>query len=172
MNSNNSRLHNTSVTMKKYSILLFVPALLLLAASSASADRKKVFFQHVRDKTLKTDCVEIKGKYDVVPHYTCYDDESKKQSVTPGAEWRLVETKKVCFLHKVTDMIRSCIAVTPLDKSGTTYTCFKGQPPTSDWIKLKPEDSRCAERLKLFDPPKTMTFSIFSDLGEDSGEQK
>ncbi|MCI5165476.1 MAG: hypothetical protein D3903_05140 [Candidatus Electrothrix sp. GM3_4] len=158
--------------MKKHSIILVVLTLLLLAVTSTSAERNKVAFQHVLDKTLKTDCVEIKGKHDAVPHYTCYDDKNKKKSMKPAAKWRLVETKKVCFLHKVTDMIRSCIAVTPLDKSGTTYTCFEGQPPTFGWIELKPEDNRCAERLKLFDPPKTMTFSIFSDLGEDSGEQE
>ncbi|MCI5140230.1 MAG: hypothetical protein D3909_00475 [Candidatus Electrothrix sp. ATG1] len=144
--------------------------LLLLSAGTALAERNKVAFQHVGDKKLNTDCVEIKGKHDAVPRYTCYDDEGIGQVVTPGAEWRLVDAKKVCFHHKVRDTIRVCMEITPLtDNAASCYTCSIGDgppksfEPTRKWEKLAAEDKRCAPRLQSFDVPRTMVIPMLPD---------
>ena len=156
---------------------------LLLAASSALAERNKVVFQHVRDKTLKTDCVEIKDKPDDVSPsqytYTCYDDEGNAQPITPGADWRLVEAEKVCFIHKVRDTIRVCMEITLLTENISSYfTCKIGDgppksfEPTAKWKKLTADDKRCAPRLQSFDVPKTMDISGLPDWGGNDATQK
>jgi hypothetical protein len=152
---------------------------LLLAVSSASAERNKVVFQHVRNKVLKTDCVEIKGKDDAVPHYTCYDDEGLAQPITPGAKWRLVETEKVCFLHRVRDTIRVCMEITPVkENSSSCYTCSIGDEPPKPfeprrkWEKLAADDKRCAPRLQSFDVPRTMVIPTLPDWGGNDAEQE
>ncbi|MCI5126819.1 MAG: hypothetical protein D3925_20645, partial [Candidatus Electrothrix sp. AR5] len=145
---------------------------LLLAASSVLAEGNKVAFQHVRDKTLKTDCVEINGEHDAVPHYTCYDDEANAQPITPGAEWRLVDAEKVCFIHRVRDTIRVCMEITPLtENAASCYTCKIGDgppkpfEPTAKWEKLTADDKRCAPRLKSFEVSRTMVIQGLPDWG-------
>ncbi|CAK8712561.1 hypothetical protein KKHLCK_01580 [Candidatus Electrothrix laxa] len=162
--------------MKK---IIFFFLVLLLLAVTASAERNKVVFQHVHDKTLKTDCVEIKGKHDAVPHYTCYDDENNGQSMKPGEEWKLVKAEKVCFLHKVRDTIRVCMEITPLtENAASCYTCAIGDElpksfaPTRKWDKLTAEDKRCASRLQFFDVPKIMVLPGLPDWGGSDAEQK
>ncbi|MCW5202518.1 hypothetical protein VU11_03060 [Desulfobulbus sp. US2] len=152
---------------------------LLLSAATASAERSKVAFQHVRDKTLKTDCVEIKGKHDVVPHYTCYDDEGLAQPITPDTEWRLVEAEKVCFIHRVRDTIRVCMEITPLMENGSScYTCKIGDEapksfdPTAKWEKLSADDKRCAPRLQSFEVSRTMVIQGLPDWGGNDAKQE
>ena len=91
-----------------------VAALALLTAATVAAESNKVAFLHVKDKILKEDCVEIKGKYDTTPSYTCYDEDDNAQSFTPGTDWISVKAEKVCFHHKVRDTIRTCMEITPL----------------------------------------------------------
>ena len=156
---------------------------LLLAASSALAERNKVVFQHVRDKTLKTDCVGIKGTHDAVPSsqytYTCYDDEGNAQPITPGAEWRLVEAEKVCFIHRVRDTIRVCMEITPLTENvSSSFTCKVGDgppksfEPTAKWKKLTADDKRCAPRLQSFEVSRTMVIQGLPDWGGNDAQQK
>jgi len=152
---------------------------LLSAAPSASAERNKVAFQHVRDKTLKTDCVEFKGTHDAVLHYTCYDDEGIAQPITPGAEWRLVEAEKVCFIHRVRDTIRVCMEITPLTENASScYSCKIGDgspesfEPTAKWEKLSADDKRCAPRLQSFDVPRTMVIPTLPDWGGNDAKQE
>ncbi|MCI5207665.1 MAG: hypothetical protein D3910_02465 [Candidatus Electrothrix sp. ATG2] len=161
---------------KVISILI---GLVLLSAGMASAERNKVVFQHLGDKTLKTDCMEIKGEDDVLPQYTCNDDEGNAQTVTPGAEWRLVDAKRVCFHHKVRDTIRVCMEITPLGENVTScYTCALGEgppksfEPTKKWEKLAAEDKRCAPRLQSFDLPRTMVIQGLPDWGGHDAKQE
>ncbi|MCI5224369.1 MAG: hypothetical protein D3924_17295 [Candidatus Electrothrix sp. AR4] len=153
---------------------------LLLPASSALAERKKVYFQHTTDKTLQMDCVESKDRNDSFPHYTCYDDESNGQEVTPGAEWRLVEVEKVCFMHRVRDTIRVCVEITVPEASSTSfcYACAIGDQtpksfePTKKWEKLAADDSRCAPRLQSFDVPRSMVIPSLPEWSEDDATKK
>ena len=153
--------------------------LTLLAAAIASAERNKVAFLHVQDKTLKEDCVEIKGKHDAVPSYSCFDDEGIAQPMTPGEDWQLVQADRVCFLHKVRDTIRVCLEITPLtENAASCYTCAIGdEPPRSfepsrRWKKLTIEDKRCAPRVQSFDVPKTMVIQGLPDWGGSDVEQE
>ncbi|MCI5149033.1 MAG: hypothetical protein D3916_06550 [Candidatus Electrothrix sp. MAN1_4] len=154
-------------------------ALTLLTAATASAERNKVAFLHMQDKTLKEDCVEIKGKHDALPSYSCYDDEGIAQSMTLGEDWRLVQAEKVCFYHTVRDTIRVCMEITPLtENAGSSYTCAIGDGPTKSfeptkrWEKLTAEDKRCAPRLQSFDVPKNMVIQGLPDWGGSDATQE
>uniref|UniRef100_UPI004055E9EB hypothetical protein n=1 Tax=Candidatus Electrothrix sp. TaxID=2170559 RepID=UPI004055E9EB len=158
---------------------LLTGSFLLLIAATASAERKKVAFLHMQEKTLKEDCVEIKGKYDAVPSYSCLDDEGIAQPMTPGEEWRLVQAEKVCFLHKVRDTIRVCMEIIPLtENAASCYTCAIGDGPATSfepgtrWEKLTADDKRCAPRLQSFAVPKTMVIPMLPDWGGQDAEQE
>jgi hypothetical protein len=160
-------------------ILITAVALTLAGAATASAEHTKVAFLHVKDKTLKEDCVEIKGKHDAVPQYICYDDEDEAVPMTPGEDWRLVQAEKVCFLHKVRDTIRVCMEITPLKENATScYTCSLGDgppkifEPSRRWKKLTIDDKRCAPRVQSFDVPKTMVIQGLPDWGGSDVEQE
>jgi hypothetical protein len=162
-----------------YRSALLIGSCLLLISATASAERKKVAFLHVQDKTLKEDCVEIKGKHDAVPRYSCFDEEGVAQPMTPGEDWRLVQAEKVCFHHKVRDTIRVCMEIIPLtENAAACYTCAIGDEPpksfepTKRWEKLTAEDKRCAPRLPSFDVPKTMVIQGLPDWGGQSEQQE
>ncbi len=152
---------------------------LLLIAATASAERNKVAFLHMQDKTLKEDCVEIKGKHDAGPRYSCFDDEGIAQAMTLGEDWRLVQAEKVCFHHKVRDTIRVCMEITPLTENASScYTCAIGDgppksfEPTRKWEKLTAEDKRCSSRLPSFDVPNTMVIQGLPDWGGNDAPQE
>ncbi len=158
------------------SVIIASAVLAAAGSSSVSAGgRNKISFQHTTDKTLKTDCVEIRGKYDAFPRYTCFDDKGDSQPVNPGPEWTPVKLEKVCFMHKVHDSIRVCVEIIdPKDKSTSGYACaVKDKPPrpfepTEDWEKLTAEDKRCAPRLQSFEVPKKIEMPAPTELRKPS----
>lgn len=160
-------------------IMLITAVSLTLSITTALAERNKVAFLHMQDKTLKEDCMEIKGKHDAVPRYTCYDDEDIAQSITPGEDWQIVQAEKVCFHHKVRDTIRVCMEIIPLiENADACYTCAIGDgspkpfEPTKRWEKLIAEDKRCAPRLQSFDVPKSMVIQGLPDWRENDATQE
>ncbi len=158
---------------------LLTGAYLLLIAVTASAERNKVAFLHMQDKTLKEDCWEIKGKHDAVPRYICYDDEGIALPMTPGENWRLVQAEKVCFHHKVRDTIRVCMEITPLTENvPSCYTCAIGDgapkafEPTKKWEKLAADDKRCVPRMQSFDVPRNMVIQGLPGWGGNDAKQE
>jgi hypothetical protein len=132
--------------MKKYSIILFASALLLLAATSAAqAKPKEVSFRNTKNDTLKLYCQKIGGKL----HTTI---SCNKQSFTPDADWEEIQAEKVCFRHD-DGRIRACEELNKIGGTKKGYVCFdlKDKPfpftPGNEWKRLAYSDKVCGELL-------------------------
>ncbi|XOF33757.1 MAG: hypothetical protein ACL93V_00185 [Candidatus Electrothrix sp. YB6] len=167
--------------MKRKAIAVLT-ALLLLAASANSAEPEPVYFLHITDNTLKMGCVrEVREEGNAAPRYsyTCPDEQGKVQPVQPDEEWRLMETKKVCFLDRVRDSIRVCTEIgDPQEPSRISYACTVGDgppklfEPTRKWEKLREDDSRCTPRPQSFIVPDGTVIPTIPDVRGENGTGK
>ncbi len=95
--------------MKRYSVILFAPALLLLVAGLAQAELKEVSFRNTKDGALKLYCQKIGGR--IKTSILC-----NKQPFIPDAAWEEINAKKVCFQHD-DGRIRACDELSRTDKN-------------------------------------------------------
>ncbi|WP_446010641.1 hypothetical protein [Candidatus Electrothrix sp.] len=68
--------------------------------------------KHATTKTknvLKLNCDEERTGSGP-PVYTCYDNNGKEQTITPGPEWQLVELRPACLLNTTTDTVDTACA--------------------------------------------------------------
>ncbi|WP_339133000.1 MAG: hypothetical protein WGN25_11630 [Candidatus Electrothrix sp. GW3-4] len=151
----------------------------LLLPGAALAERNKVAFLHVQDKILKEDCVEIKGAQDGAASYTCKDEKGNVQPMTPNAEWVVVKAERVCFHHKVRDIIRICTEITPQEEDAVLfYTCsIRDEPPqffepTARWEKLARDDKRCISFLQTTEVLSPMMGPGLPDRGGNDAKQE
>lgn len=133
-------------------ILISVVALTLLGRASAGRTQvEQVYFLH-RTKTkavLKLDCDEERtGSSPSV--YTCYDNNGKEQTITPGPEWQLVKLSPACLLNTVTDIVdSSCAGVAKPGEQPMLYICQKDKEifqVSEQWEPLPLSDDRCGSR--------------------------
>lgn len=135
-------------------ILISVVALTLLGRASAGRTQvEQVYFLHTTKTkaVLKLDCDEERtGSSPSV--YTCYDNNGKEQTITPGPEWQLVELNSACLLNTVTDTINNfCAGVAVPGEEPMLYICQERKEVfqvSEQWEPLPADDDRCGSRLK------------------------
>ncbi len=144
--------------MKKYSIILFVPVLLLLTATLIQAEVKTIYFLY-RTKAkgvLKLDCQKKRSG----SGYVCYDQDGEEQDFPPGPEWRQVKVQDICFRHKVNDRmkeVKGCVQIEEPGQAPPIYVCQQAKEnklflPGDKWEKISGDDSRCKDTpMKISD---------------------